>query len=167
MQNPIIRYGLFGGITIALLSNLQWFVGGTSMSYSTAETIGYLSIVLALSSIYFAVRKNRDEIGNGLISFGKAFQIGALTTLIPSAFMFVSTVIFHLTQGDKFKEWAMAEMERTMSSEEFQAMTQQIEANQDLYNNPFFQGVVMFLTVLVIGLIVSLIVAFLLKKEES
>lgn len=167
MKNPIIRFGLIGGIVLVILGQLQWYIGYDKMSYNMAQVVGYLSIVLALTSIYFAVHKYREEIGGGFISFGKAFKIGALTTLIPSLFMFISTVFFYLTKGDEFKEWAMAEMAKTMSAEEFQAMTQQIEANRAIYENPYFQGVFMFLTVLVIGLIISLVVAFLLKNEKT
>ena len=166
MQNPILRFGIIGGIVLVILGQIQWFFY-ESISYNFAQVLGYLSITIALTSIYFAVRKYRDEIGNGFISFGKAFQVGALTALIPSVFMFLSTVFFYLTKGDEFKQWAMAELEKSMTTAEFAAMTEQIQANQALYENPYFQGLIMFLTVLILGLIISVITAFVLKKEAK
>lgn len=166
MKNPIIRFGLIGGIVIFILAQLQWQIAQTSMTYGQAEVVGYLSIVLALVSIYFAVRKYREEVGGGFISFGKAFQIGSLTALIPSAFMFVSTVIFYLSYGDEFKEWAFAQMEKSTPPEKLAEMMEQYQANQALYDNPYFQGFIMFLTVMVIGLIISLITAYILQKKR-
>ena len=166
MKNPILRFGLIGGVVLFLLAQLQWQFVGTSVSYNQAQIVGYLSIVLALTSIYFAVRKYREEVGGGYISFGKAFQIGTLTALLPAAFMFVSTVIFYLSYGNEFKEWALAEMQKTTPPEKLAAMMEQYEANQALYENPYFQGFIMFLTVMIIGLIVSLITAFILQKKK-
>ena len=167
MQNPIIRFGLIGGIILVILSNIPWLIWGESMSYTTAVSLGYLSVAVALSSIYFGVRKYRDEIGGGVISFGKAFKIGLLTALIPSGFIFVSTVIFYILNGENFQEWAIASMEQSLPPEQFQAQMAQIEAMGDLTLNPFFQGFVMFMTVFVIGLLVSLVVAWILKKERK
>ena len=60
MKNPIIRYGVIGGLILVVLGQLQWQIVGTSLSYNQAQVIGYLSIVLALVSIYFAVRKYKE-----------------------------------------------------------------------------------------------------------
>jgi len=166
MKNPILRFGLIGGIVLFILAQLQWQFVGTSMSYNQAQIVGYLSIIFALTSIYFAVRKYREEVGAGYISFGKAFQIGSLTALIPAAFMFVSTVIFYLSYGEEFKAWALAEMQKTTPPEKLAMMMEQYETNQALYDNPYFQGLIMFLTVMVIGLIVSAITAFILQKKR-
>ncbi len=166
MKNPIIRFGLIGGIVLFLLAQGQWQLTRTNVSYDTAQVLGYLSIVMALLSIYFAVRKYREEVGDGFISFGKAFQVGSLTALIPSAFMFISTVIFYLSYGAEFKAWALAEMQKNTPPAELATMMEQYEANQALYDNPYFQGLIMFLTVFAIGLIVSLVTAFILQKKQ-
>ncbi|GJM32919.1 MAG: hypothetical protein DHS20C18_19200 [Saprospiraceae bacterium] len=42
----------------------------------------------------------------------------------------------------------------------------QFEGNEALFLDPFFQAGVMFLTVLVIGLLISLISAWILKRNE-
>lgn len=165
MKNPIIRYGVYGGILGVVLGYLNWFLTKGFISYSQSEIIGYLSFVMALSSVYFAIRKYRDEFNSGIISFGKAMKIGLLTTLIPCVFTFFQTVIFFYAFGEDFKEWSFTEMKRTMTPEEYESFLQQYESMSPMMENPFFQGAIMFITVFLIGLIISLISATLLKKD--
>ncbi len=162
MKNPILRYGLIGALVVVFFTTVPWLTFSKSMSYSLAVKLGYLSVLLALSSIFFAVRQYRDDIANGMISFWKAFKIGILTTLIPSAFMFVSTAIFHMNYGEEFRAWSVDAMKKSLPEEQFQA---QMESMGDLVSNPYFQGAVMFITVFVIGVIVSIIVALIMKTK--
>lgn len=167
MKNPILYYGLIGAGIVVAVTTLPWFILKEDLSYTLAVSLGYLSILVALSSIYFAVRKYRDDIADGIISFGKAFKVGILTTLIPAGFTFISTAIFHLLQGAEFKAWNIENMKKSLSPEQYEAQMAQMESMGSLIDNPFFQGFVMFATILIIGVIISLIVAATLKRNNS
>jgi len=90
---------------------------------------------------------------------GKAFLVGLLIALIPSLFFAIYTGIFITLQGEEWMQWALENMPPSQRS--------QFDANPALFTNPWFQGVVMFFTVFVIGLAYSLISAFLVKRKVA
>lgn len=163
MKNPIVKYGVIGGIIFLVIGLSSWLVFKDYHTYRTAEIVGYTSMVIALLSVFFAVRKYRDDMAGGIISFSKALKVGLLTTLIPSSFAFVQTVIIFLFFGTEFQEWAMKSLKETDPAM-YEQYLEQMDTAPALMTNPFFQGFVMFATVFFIGLIISVIAAMILRK---
>ncbi len=159
MNKYILRFGLYSSITMIVLFGLTWVIFGTSLGYKTSEVLGYLSMLISLSFIYFGVKTYRDEQNGGQITLGKAFLVGVLIALIPSLFFAIYTGIFITLQGEAWMEWALENMPPSQRS--------QFEENPELFTNPWFQGVVMFFTVFVIGLVYALISAFLVKRKVA
>ncbi|MDX1477170.1 MAG: DUF4199 domain-containing protein [Saprospiraceae bacterium] len=156
MQQTITKYGVLAGLVMVALGWANFFVT-RPMGYGAAEVGGYLSIIVALTFVYFGIRHYRDMVMEGVISFRKAVRTGLLISLIPAFFMLISTIIFMVTFGDQWMDWAMESM-----SDEQRA---QYAAAPPWMLNPLFQGVVMFGTVYLIGIIMTLISALLLKRE--
>ena len=123
-------------------------------------------MIIALSVIYLAIRRYRDEYGHGVITFGNGFRIGILISLITSAFFFIYSIVYFLIWGDDFRAWAEEEFQATMSDSEFQAYLEQLDQMGPLYENVIFQGGLMFVTVFFIGLIITLISALILKSGK-
>lgn len=142
----------------------SWFLLKDIYSYQASQAIGYTSMVIALSSIFFAIRKYRDEINNGTITFGESFKVGILTTLIPASFAFIQTVFFFFSFGDAFQKWAMANLKETQP-EYYKQYAEQMASAPEWMMNPFFQGIIMFITVFMIGLIISVIASMILKRD--
>ncbi|MDX1941627.1 MAG: DUF4199 domain-containing protein [Saprospiraceae bacterium] len=159
MNKHIIRFGLYSSAVMLGLFGLTWAIFGTSLGYTASEVIGYLSFFISLSFIYFGVKTYRDEQNGGQITLGKAFLVGLLIALIPSFFFAIYTGIFIVLQGEKWMQWALENMPPSQRS--------QFDANPELFTNPWFQGVVMFFTVFVIGLVYALISAFLVKRSKT
>ena len=164
MKTTIFRYALRATGILIVLGLINWFVIARPMGYRASEIVGYLSMVLALSMIYFAIRHFRMQYGNGSVSFGQGFRIGMFITLITSALFFIYSALYFLIWGDEFKEWADQHFQSSLSSEKYQEYVLQVEQMGALYNNVAFQGLVMFLTVFFIGLIITLISATVLKR---
>ena len=158
MKQTVLRFGLIAGVLIVVLGWTNFFVTN-NIGYTAAEIGGYISIILALSAVYFGIRHQRDTVNEGRISFRHAVHTGLLISLIPSFFILVSTIIFMSTLGDQWVEWAMENAS--------DAQRAQYEEAPPWMYNPLFQGVVMFGTVFVIGLIATLVSAFVLKREPQ
>lgn len=159
MKKYTIRYGLYSATLLIILFALTWVIGGTSLGYRTSEVLGYLSMLLALSLIFFGIRTYKNEHLGGRISFGRAFKMGALTALIPALGFFLYTIVFFKVAGPEFTAYALENMPEEQK--------EQMAGNMDLFLNPVFQGAIMFLTVFFMGLLVSLVAALFLGNKRQ
>ena len=90
MKKTVLTFGLISGVLSSLM-----MVATVPFVKMTAVTrqgylIGYTAIVLSFLLVYFGIRSYRDNVGGGQITFGKAFTIGILITLISCAFYVVT-----------------------------------------------------------------------------
>ena len=85
MKKNILTYGLIAGIVVSvlMLSSVNYFSHCEgNVDYNTSIFIGYASMLLAFSLVFVGIRNYRDKYNEGVISFGKAFKIGILISLI-------------------------------------------------------------------------------------
>lgn len=162
MKTTIYAYALRATGLLVVLGLINWFLIAKPLGYTASEIVGYLSMILSLSMIFFAIRHYRTRYGKGVVTFGQGFRIGILITLITSALFFVYTALYFMIWGADFKAWADSHFKATMAAKEYQQFLEQMA--QPLYSNPAFQGLVMFLTVFFVGLIITLISTTILKK---
>ena len=144
MHRLLFRYGLLSALLLLTSFGLSWMFFGTRLDYRTAEVVGYLSILVALSLIFFGMKAYRDRVMDGQLSFGQGFRAGLVILLPPSLGLFFFTVIYFYLAGDRFLEY----MEAQLPAEQWAAY----EAAREWFVNPWFQGAVMLATVLTIGL---------------
>jgi len=157
MRSIIWRYGGIGAAIMIIVFLVLWGLFGTSIPYRTNELLGYLTMILALSTIYFGMRRYRDGEGGGQLRFGQGVRIGLGITLIPALVFFLYIVLFFYWQGDDFLAYAAQQMD-----EEQAAL---MEQNRALMENPFFQGGIMFLTVFFLGTVITLLSALILQRK--
>ena len=90
-MKPAIKFGLISG-AIGVLFNLVMYITGINRTPS-GQTIQWLSIIIPITCMYMAIKTYRDEIGNGWITFGKAFnqafRVGVVGGLIGSVYHFL------------------------------------------------------------------------------
>ena len=161
MKNYILRYGLLGGCLLIVLGLLNWFIIAP-IGYNPSQIAGYLSIILALGCIPLGIKYFRDKLNNGAVSFGKGFRIGLGITLVASIIMFLYSMLFFVVAGDDFMDWR----EANLTESELEKAQMQLEQMPDFILAPWFQGLVMFFTVFLIGLIINVISSMALKRPE-
>ena len=83
MKKTVLRFGLYGAITICVLFILSLTLGG-ELDYSTQEIIGYASMVVSLGFVYLGIKHFRDKENDGVVRFGQALLIGVLISLFAS-----------------------------------------------------------------------------------
>ena len=168
MKKSVLKFGLFSSLTLLILFTIQFSIED-KLNYSSSEVFGYVSIVLALIFIYFAIKHYRDAINNGTVSFGKALLIGALVSLLAGlTFGIINYVYVEVINPEFMTEYydAMVEKARTsMNTEEFQIKLQAMEAEKALFSNSIISSLVMSATVLIIGFIISLISGLMLQRK--
>ncbi len=175
MKNVIWKYGLRAAFILIILdAMLVWFTQNGYVSMGWGEVIGYASMLIALSFIFLGIIHYRDQHENGSISFAKALRVGIFISLIASALYGIYTYALFTWITPDFTENYYAYMQdqirnSALSAEEIQ---QQLTEMEEMQNDPFwgsmlFHGLVMFVTVLILGLFVSLVAAGLLSRKEQ
>ena len=168
MKKTVLRFGLYGAITICLLFLLTWFLLKDS-NFEFSEALGYLSMVVALSFVYFGIKNYRDQENEGTISFTKGLIIGILISLITAIAFGIIDVIYITYINPDFTETyyneAVEEMRQQLSAAEFEVKLKELEQQKALFSNSLFAFALMSGTVLVIGFIISLISALLLQRK--
>ena len=82
MKNIVVKYGVYGFLTGLIIFTLHLTLGINNLDYSTNEILGYVSIFLSLSFIFFGIKHYRDKVNNGVVTIGKAIVIGLLISVL-------------------------------------------------------------------------------------
>ena len=169
MKTTIQRYGLYGAITICVLFVVSWTLL-KNLDYSTQEILGYASILISLSFVFFGIKHFRDQVNNGALPIGKALIIGLAISFITAMAFGILDVVYIKYINPNFTEDYYARsietLRDTLPAAEFEIKKAELESEKDLFMNPFVSFILMSMTVFVIGFIVSLISALLLQRKK-
>ncbi|MGY0390973.1 DUF4199 domain-containing protein [Bizionia sp. KMM 8389] len=169
MKKNIFKYGLYSAGLLTVLFSLA-FIFETALSFSVSEIIGYISITIALSFIFFGIKTFRDEINKGLLSFLKAFKIGVLISLFPAFTFGVINVVYSNFINPNFStEYYNDSIEKlriSLPEADFQEKLLELESQKALFENPLFNFVIMGVTVIFMGVIISIISGLILKRKS-
>lgn len=163
MKKYIFKHAVIGSAALIVLGLLNWWVIAPYFTVAISQTLGYLGIILSLMSIPMGIKHYRDQLNNGEISFGQGFKIGISITFIISIIMYFYGMLFFIFEGDKFMEWQFKDLQ----GEELEAMQAQLAAMPEFAMKPWFQGVIMFAMVFTIGTIMTMLGAFILKRNAD
>lgn len=171
MKKTVVTFGLISGALSSLMMvGTVPFAG--RIGFDKAEVLGYTTIVLSFLLVFFGIRSYRENVVGGTITFGRAFSVGILITLI-SCMCYVVTwevLYFNFTHGF-VDQYAAHTVERAKASgasqEAIQAQIEQMNKFKELYENPFFNAAITFLEPFPIGLITTLISAVALRRKPQ
>ena len=171
----LLRYGLIGGailvISFFLFSSL-WMSDSGGMDFRLGELVGYASMILALSTVFFGVKAYRDKQRNGFISFKDAFINGLIIVLIASVIYVIGWMIYYPTFMPDFAEQYMQHeqvrlIEEGLSQEEVDRKIAEMKSYMAMYDNPIIMAGITFLEIFPVGLVIALISALILKRKTT
>ncbi len=85
MRKVVLAYGtISGGICAAMFFITHPLYMNNVITSENSVIIGFATMILALSLIFFGIKSFRDNQRGGVISFGKAFQVGILIAVVAS-----------------------------------------------------------------------------------
>ncbi len=169
MKKTVLKFGLYGAITICLLFVLAMSLGD-GLDYSAQEIIGYSSMIISLSFVFFGIKHFRDKQNNGLISFGQALKIGLLISLLTAlAFGILDTIYTQFVNPDFATEYYtnyIEQLKETVPADELDEAIATAESQKELFSNPIMAFLLMAFTVFVIGFIISLLSSLVLQRKQ-
>lgn len=173
MKKVILIYGLIAGSIVAAMMfiTMPMYQSG-ALNLDNGEWVGYTTMVVALSMVFFGIKSYRDNHSNGSISFGKGFKVGILITLIACIMYGLAWEVSYSQIGDDFmkkmNEKYYADMKAEGASEkELEEAKKQWDSFSEMYKNPLFRfGFTVFVEIFPVGLVITLMSAGILRKKE-
>ncbi|MFZ1678771.1 MAG: DUF4199 domain-containing protein [Saprospiraceae bacterium] len=177
MQKTVLTFGVISGLIILTLGLItQKFMMGDNgeMNFSGGEILGYTTMIVALSMIFFGIRQFRERHLGGKISFGQAFKVGFLIALVASAMYVIGWMIYYNTSdlAQTFPAQYIKHMKEQwaasgMTEEQIASKSIGLEKNFELYKNPVIMAGMTLMEILPVGLIISLLSALILKRKNN
>lgn len=172
MAALLLRYGLLAGVVVNILMFGPIALFGERPGWLRyGEIVGYSAMVLSMTATYFAMRHERARLG-GALSFSRGLGIGVGVTAIASLLFGLATYAFYRIVGDAFvqKIWDHYVTQIQGSGADAAGIARQLaemEQMRPLFFNYAFQAALMFATLFLIGLAISLVSATVLRRRAQ
>ena len=173
MKKTVLTFGLISGaISSVLMAGNMALIDKTG--FDKATYLGYTAIVLSFLLVFFGIKSYRDNVGGGLASFGKAFQVGILITLISCAIYVAAWEVVYNTNKSAMNDFLdkytahIIEKEKSAGASEAvlrEKMAEMAKA-KEMYRNPVIRAGWTFLEPFPVGLVITLVSAGILRRKE-
>ena len=161
-----IRYGIILaliGFVFTLITHLTGGADPENAASGAGSIIGCLSMIITIAVLVMAVRHHRDRELGGFITFGRGMGVMFWVALVYSLFTAVSNWLYNNVINPEAQDAIKKVIEETRArvedgeAEEMELTI--VETTFQVMNNPLSIMIITFLITMVIGLIVSLIMA--------
>ena len=172
MKKIILIYGVIAGAIVAVSMVWGFLVSDSSgEGMQMLEIMGYLIMLIALSVIFFGIKKYRDDELGGVITFGTAVLVGLGISVVASIIYVVTWEIYLAQTNYAFmNEYITASLESMKAAgataAEVQAASADFDVMAERYKNPMFRVGITFVEIFPVGLLITLISAAILRKSE-
>lgn len=171
MGTRLFRYGAIAGIALSIAFFAPYFLFGPQPSWLRyGQLFGYSAMALSMTATYFAMRSERRR--RGSLTFSRGLAIGAGVALVGAAIFGAATWAFYAIVGDALPQllWDHYVAQIRASGHGEAEIAQQLasmESMRPLFFNYVFQAVLMFASLFLIGVAISLVSATLLRRRTQ
>jgi len=170
MKKTVLKFGLISGGSITAMYVLLC-LARNSGNLDISEILMYAGVVLLFIMVFLGVKSYRDSERSGFITFGKAFKVGILISLVSSLCCAILwMILFKPIFKDFMKQHSAALMEKLRSSgasvEEIAAKNGEMLKHAELYENPFLRAGIIFIQGFPVEAFMTVIASFILKKKQ-
>ena len=171
MKKIVLIYGLIAGVIVGamMMITMPLYESGT-LKLENGEWLGYTTMVIALSMVFFGVKSYRDNHLGGSITFGNALKVGLLITLIAALIYAFSWEITRLNmKGDFMTLYGENQIEKMKAGGATEAVLVEAKKKMDdfalMYKNLFIRFGFTLMEIAPVGIIISLLSAGLLRRK--
>lgn len=170
MRKIVLTFGLIGGtlLSIMMFMTLPFM---DKIGFDKGMFVGYTTMVLAFLMVYFGIRSYRDNLAGGTVTFGRAFKVGALISLVTmSCYVATWQYIYHRITPDFMDAYTEYSLNKRRAAGASEADLVKMEADMkkfaEAYKNPLVNIGFTFLEPLPIALLATLISAGALSRRK-
>ena len=164
MLRKILLYGFVAGLVVGAA------LFGMAVTQAVAHgpvgmAIGYLTMLIALSAIFVAVKRHRDIDLGGVIRFWPAFGLGLGITVV-AGFIYVLAWEAALAVNGGPDAFVQLMIDQQRAEGASAADLSAIEAFRPMYANPLLRLPITFSEIFPVGLLISVVAAVLLRNPR-
>ena len=172
MKSAITRNGIWSSLLLLALFGLPLlFVGIPEPDdFMSSEVVGHVFILISLVFVVFGMIQYKNDNG-GKLNYWQAVKTGVLIAIFPAVTFGLYNLLYVEVLDPEFMA-KYAEHTINLRSEgktaaEALEIKSSVEAEMEMFSNPAIQFAVMFLSVFIMGTILSLIAAFFVKSKNQ
>lgn len=171
MKTIILKNGIFGGLIVALFMGFSVYFHSQNLENETLSYfLGFTGMFIAFIFTFIGMKQYRDNVNNGIISFGKAFVVGlSIAFIISTIYVLVWLFELHNFYPDFMEKFVASEITKLKSSglsaTEIASKTAEMNEMKESYKNPLYVIGMTYFEILPIGIFFSLICALIVKKK--
>ena len=169
MKKTVLTFGLISGaiLSVMMLATIPFM---DRIGFDKGMYIGYTTMVLAFLLVFFGIRSYRENVGGGSISFGRAFAVGILITILESVCYDITWQIIYtwITPdfGEKYANYYLEKMRAAGESKQaIDNAVQDMEKFKIMYANPIIRIAMTLIEPVPVGVIMTLISSAILRKK--
>ncbi len=170
MKNIVFTYGLIAGAIVSIWLVVALAIGMDNLGGDMGMVYGFSAMIIAFAFIFIAIKKYREQ-HDDLITFPKGFMIGLYISLVASTIYVVTWLISYYYFVPDFTEVYTSHVLEQLkhdgaSAAELAKKTAEMEQFKEMYKNPLVVILYTYIEILPVGLLISLISAAILKRNE-
>lgn len=170
MKKTVLTFGLISGGILTAMMVIPPLISKDIAWSGAGEIIGYATMVLAGIMVFMGVKSYRDNYNESVITFGKAFKVALLITLVSTIiYVLVWQILSETIYSDFMERYSAAMVKKAQESgltpEQLAAKKAEMEQMAEMYKNPLFRIAITFIEPLPVGILMSLVAAFVFKKK--
>jgi hypothetical protein len=172
MFKRMLSYGLIAGVIAGVsLSTITVATSGHHISSPYDYVIGYLTMLIALSAVFAAIKRHRDADLGGVIRFWPALLLGlGISVIAGICYVLAWEVTVAVTHMDFAGGYANMQIEQQkangVTGEALAKFTADMEQFKSQYANPWYRLPMTFAEIFPVGVLVSLVSAGLLRNSR-
>jgi hypothetical protein len=167
-KNPsVLVNALNWGVIIGLIS-IVYSVILYMLNKTFSQALGYAGIIIIIAGLAFAMKSYRDNVLDGILPFGKAFGFGMLIVVIAgllgAIFTYLLYAVIDTGLSEKMMEFTTEKMLKRGVPE---AQLDMFLERAAKFQKPIPMAIAGLITSVLGGVVLSLIMAAIFKKEEA
>lgn len=171
MLKTILKYGVIAGVIVAVPMFVGYMIMDGHPPIAISMAIGYATMLLALSTVFMGIKRQRDVAGGGVIKFWPALGMGLAISAIASVFYVATWELTQMVSGHDFvtnyTDAMIAEKRAAGGSPaEIEAIRTQMAVFAARYANPLYRLPMTFIEIFPVGVLVSVVSAALLRNSR-
>lgn len=172
MKKHVFTFGSLAGLISCIWLIIFTISGACQNDLTGSEVLGYSAMIVAFSMIFIGTKSYRDKVNGGYITFGKAFRLGSLMTLVAATmYVIVWAIDYNFFATDFMEKYSAMMIDELKKSgkpaTEINSEIENMKMMAGWYKNPVLFVLITYSEIIPTGLLITLISSLILKRKPK